>query len=150
MCKNENMKKTFLIIGIIILGAAAVILFALAKSFTKVLPQPQIPGTIVVDNIVSGETIQSPLKVTGKAVGSWYFEAVFPVELSDSKGKIIAQGQGHAQGDWMTQGFVPFEATLTFATPPGTDKRGMLLLRKDNPSGMAEHDQGLAIPVVFK
>lgn len=46
----------------------------------------------------------------------------------------------------MTEEFVPFTATLRFTSPGG---HGTLILRKDNPSGLPEHDDALVIPVRF-
>lgn len=92
------------------------------------------------------QSITSPLTITGEARGNWYFEASFPVTLEDLNGRTIAQGIATAQSEWMTPEFVPFEATLTFAVP---GKAGTLVLHKDNPSGLPEHDDMLRVPVVF-
>lgn len=94
------------------------------------------------------ETISSPLIVSGQARGNWFFEASFPVILTDWDGKIIAQGIAQAQGDWMTTDFVPFKATLTFDTP-SYGVRGSLILKKDNPSGLPQNDDALEIPVFY-
>jgi hypothetical protein len=105
---------------------------------------------IVVDSPVSGATIaSSSLTITGKARGSFYSEAVFPVYLTDANGNTIAQGQAHAQGDWMTTDFVPFTATLTF-TKPASGSRGTLILHNDNPSGDPARDKAFSIPVTFQ
>lgn len=96
------------------------------------------------------QTISSPLTITGQARGSWYFEASFPVVLTDWDGKIIAQGIATAKSEWMTTDFVPFEATLTFVVDKNTySNRGSLILKKDNPSGLSEHDDALEIPIIF-
>lgn len=96
-------------------------------------------------------TVQSPLTITGEARGTWYFEASFPVVLVDWDGRIIAQGIAQAQSEWMTTEFVPFEAVLTFAADPNAySNRGALILQKDNPSGLPEHDDALEIPVIIK
>ena len=99
----------------------------------------------------------SPLIITGKARGPWYFEATFPVILVDWDGKIIAEHYAQAQGEWMTADFVPFEAKLEFESPvfPDADtthfsRRGLLILRKDNPSGLPEHNDALEFGVFFK
>lgn len=92
--------------------------------------------------------ITSPLMVTGEARGRWFFEASFPVVLTDEDGLIIAEGIAQAEDEWMTENFVPFTTTLTFARPAYGD-RGTLILRKDNPSGLPEHDDALEIPVRF-
>lgn len=102
---------------------------------------------ITVDSVVPNSAIASPLTITGQAVGPWYFEASFPVELKDGLGVTIATSIAQAQADWMTTAFVPFVATLTFV-PPATPT-GTLILHKDNPSGEPVNDDQLTIPVVF-
>jgi len=97
-------------------------------------------------------TVSSPITITGEARGNWYFEASFPIFLTDWDGKIIAQGIATAQGEWMTTEFVPFKATLkyNFADAGQYSNRGTLILKKDNPSGLPEHDDALEIPVMLK
>lgn len=99
------------------------------------------------------EVITSPLTVTGKARGPWYFEASFPVALVDWSGRIIVETHAEARGDWMTEKFVPFISTVEFEVPEGGEAfgwRGTLILMKDNPSGLPEHDDSIEIPIVFK
>lgn len=91
--------------------------------------------------------VTSPLTVTGQARGTWFFEASFPVKLLDADGNVLAQAPAQAQGDWMTTNFVPFTVTLPF-TPPAA-KTGTLVLQKDNPSGLPEHEGSVEIPVKF-
>lgn len=93
-------------------------------------------------------TISDPLTVTGKAVGSWYFEASFPVILLDADGAEVARTVARAQGDWMTTAFVPFTATLEI--PDSLTGPATLVLEKDNPSGLAENDASLRVPVVVE
>jgi len=95
------------------------------------------------------EEISSPLTITGQARGMWYFEASFPVILTDRDGKIIAQNSASALNDWMTEDFVPFTVTLNFTKPTGNNT-GTLILKKDNPSGLPQNDQAYEIPVIFK
>ncbi len=107
-------------------------------------------GTAVTDPRIRVETpkvnakIAGPLVVKGEAQGTWYFEASFPVKLLDEKGQVVAQTAAQAQGDWMTENFVPFEATLTFTATSG---KGMLVLERDNPSGLPQNDAQVRIPV---
>ena len=97
-----------------------------------------------------GQVISSPLTIKGEARGSWFFEASFPIVLTDWDGLIIAQGIATAKSEWMTTEFVPFEAVLNFTVDKNIySNRGSLILRKDNPSGLPEHDDALEIPVVF-
>ncbi len=94
------------------------------------------------------QTIPSPLTVTGKAVGSWYFEASFPIILLNADGIEVARTVARAQGDWMTTAFVPFTATLEF--PDSVLGAATLVLEKDNPSGLSENNAALRVPVVVK
>lgn len=91
--------------------------------------------------------VTSPLRVTGSARGSWYFEAVFPVKLLDANGREIARTQAQAQGNWMTSNFVPFVATLQFVKP--ATSTGTLILENDNPSGLPANAKSISIPVRF-
>ena len=107
----------------------------------------EMSSKIRIDSPRPHQTIKSPLVITGEAVGGWYFEAVFPIDLVDANGEIIAQHYAQAQGEWMTENFVPFTSTLQFATP--STPTGTLILRKDNPSGLPENEADLRIPVRF-
>ena len=75
---------------------------------------------------VVGQTINSPLSITGEARGTWFFEATFPVVLTNWDGLIIAEGYATAQGDWMTEEFVPFTAELEFVPDTMVSKRATL------------------------
>jgi hypothetical protein len=97
-----------------------------------------------------GAMVSSPLTIKGEARGSWFFEASFPVVITNWDGLIIGEGVAQAQGDWMTTDFVPFTASLTFtADPAAYSDRGTLILRKDNPSGLPANDDALEIPVII-
>lgn len=105
---------------------------------------------IRIDSLDPGDTVESPLTVTGEARGTWYFEASFPITVVDWDGRIIGEGFATAQDEWMTENFVPFEGTIEFTVPPDTAyRRGAIIFRKDNPSGLPENDDALEIPVNF-
>lgn len=107
-----------------------------------------VPGMIEVAAPLVNATISSPLTVTGRARGGWYFEASFPLELKNTAGTVIATGIAQAQGDWMTDAFVPFTATLNYPAQTA-GSTGTLVLKKDNPSGEPANDMSLTIPVQF-
>lgn len=148
------MKRIIVVAGGIVIVVAALVLvdtFYLQKAEA---PVGEMGG--VTDNTsdrirlispLPNTKVTSPLVIRGEARGPWYFEAVFPVVLVDASGKTIAEGHATAKGEWMTTEFVPFEAILTF-TKPQTDT-GKLILKKDNPSGLPEHDDSLVTPVFF-
>jgi hypothetical protein len=91
-------------------------------------------------------TVTSPLEISGSAAG-WYFEATFPVQVLDANGKEIASGQARATEDWMTENFVPFASELVFSAP--STSTGMLILKKDNPSGDPSRDEEVDVPLRF-
>jgi len=142
----------------IILGIIALIVLAVGVYFVIIKKEPtriiidelDKSNLIRLDNPRPNQIIQSPLTIKGEARGYWFFEASFPVILTNWDGLIIAQGIATAKGEWMTTEFVPFEATLQFIVDRNTySNRGFLILRKDNPSGLPEHDDALEIPIVF-
>lgn len=104
---------------------------------------------ITIDNPRPNQEIQSPLIITGQARGYWFFEASFPVQLTDKNGSIIARGIATAKTEWMTEEFVSYEANVEFQSPVAGTK-GILILKKDNPSGLPENDDALAVPIIFK
>jgi hypothetical protein len=101
---------------------------------------------IRLDPRIASETQVSPLKITGEVPGNWSFEASFPIELRDSTDKVLSRAVATLQGDWMMTDLVPFTATLTF-TEPATVETAQLVLNKDNPSDLPEHDDSVTIPV---
>ena len=102
---------------------------------------------IMVESPRAYEEVSSPLVAKGKARGTWFFEASFPVRLFDGNGKELAVLPAQAKTDWMTTDFVDFEVELNF--PTTATKNGYLVFQKDNPSGLPEHDNELRVPVVF-
>lgn len=109
---------------------------------------------ITITSPVPLATIYNPLVLSGSARGFWFFEASFPIYLTNWDGLIIAEGYATANDDWMTENFVPFTATLDFVSPynegdPEFMKNGTLILKKDNPSDLPENDDALEIPVRF-
>lgn len=109
-----------------------------------------LPGTdsLKITSPEAGAVVSAPLVVKGEAKGSWYFEASFPILLVDEAGHELARATAQAQGDWMTEAFVRFEATFdTFDI--GTASAGKLVFKKDNPSGLPENDESFEMPVQF-
>lgn len=120
------------------------------QNFVETIPQGQDKSDLIrVSSIAPGEAIASPLILTGEARGTWYFEASFPIAIEDAGGNVIGQGYAQADGEWMTEDFVPFTSIpITFAAQPAGSS-GMVVLVKDNPSSLPEHDDYLEIPITF-
>jgi hypothetical protein len=137
-----NKIAVFLIILIFIVAGAAYYFFNQNH-------QPQENNnSIIIETPNINETIQSPYTVSGKALGNWFFEATFPVKLVNESGEILSQTYAEAKEDWMTESFVPFEAVLDFNVL--SDQKAILVLRKNNPSGLPENDFEISIPVNLK
>lgn len=94
------------------------------------------------------ETLSSPVRIKGKARGTWFFEGDFPIYLLDENNEEIAVAIATAQGEWMTEEWVEFSATLEYENP--TSERGILRFVKNNPSDQRDLDRSLEISVNFK
>ena len=139
-------KRLFLLIVIAIIIVAGGWYLKTSLTIGPSIPDTQQPPLVIVGTDLS-IPVTSPLTITGTAIGPWYFEASFPVELYDSSNNLLAQAPAQAQSDWMTEDYVPFSVTLTFVSPgSGT---GTLVLRKDNPSGEPANDASITLPVIF-
>ncbi|MDP2685057.1 MAG: Gmad2 immunoglobulin-like domain-containing protein [bacterium] len=91
--------------------------------------------------------LTSPVTITGQARGQWFFEGEFPIFLYDIENNLIGQGSATADGDWMTEEFVDYNATLTFTEPAYGP--GKLYLNNNNVSDNPELDDALIMPVDF-
>lgn len=143
------MKKLSLPIGVFFATLLAGIVLLLLPGKTSAPIADPHANIIVVNTPVRETAVSSPLIVSGKARGTWYFEASFPVVLTNASGTVLAQEPAQAQGDWMTTEFVPFALSLTYPPQPSGSK-GLLVLKKDNPSGDPSKDDSVEIPITFK
>lgn len=116
---------------------------------TATIPAQVAHGDISVSSPEPNESVSSPLLIQGEARGFWFFEASFPVTLVNWDGLIIAEGIATAEGEWMTEDFVPFTAELEYDAPED-NSRGALILKKSNPSGLPENDDAIEIPITLK
>jgi hypothetical protein len=160
------MKRISLWISVAVLVVVIVYFFAIQKahapvivddiSLTNEMKQEKLspetantsPQMIEVTSPLPDTSMTSPMTLTGKARGPWYFEASFPIELRDANNVLIAKAVGQAQGDWMTEDFVPFTATLTFPPQPA-GSQGVLTFKNDNPSGEPQNSMMFDVPVIF-
>jgi hypothetical protein len=121
-----------------------------ATQFVRVWARGNCKSDLIyLESPLPGEFIDSPLEIHGYARGTWFFEGDFPVFILDSREQIIAAKFATAQKDWMTDKFIPFAGTITFEKPE-SGGRGILILKKNNPTGYPEHDDVLEIPVSFE
>lgn len=103
---------------------------------------------IMVDLPFPGAVTGKDFSVIGKARGNWFFEASFPIEVLDKEGKLLTTGIAQAQGEWMTMDFVPFKADIK--APQSYIGEATLVLKKDNASGLPEHDASISFPITIE
>lgn len=108
-----------------------------------------IDSTIKVTNPTPDSEVTSPIELKGEAVGSWFFEGSFQVFLVDLRKNKIAESFATAQEEWMTEEFVPFEASIPFEIEEDT-VYAKLILEYENPSGLPENVKSYEIPVILK
>ncbi len=147
------MKRVVLLVVLLTIGIIAA--FSIYKS-SKVPNQPPLETPIVSGGEDTGVPVNidvvivdaNKVKITGRARGSWFFEASFPVRVLDANGQELGRGAAQAQAEWMTTELVPFVANINFKSP--ATETGTLLMAKDNPSGLPENDQQFQFPIRFK
>jgi len=104
---------------------------------------------VVVEAPLPGAAVRSPLVVSGRARGGWFFEGEVWLRLLDRDRNVLARGFASARAEWMTPGFVAFEGALEYPRRSGP-RRGILVVRRNNPSDDRSLDQALEIPVVLE
>lgn len=156
------MNKKKIIITIVVLGLLTSLGFVVIgrdKLADKIVPPVFEPSDKIIYKNASLDLIQVSLpypdavtgkefSVIGKARGNWFFEASFPVEVLDKDGKRLAMGIAQAQGEWMTTEFVPFKADIK--VPESYIGPATLVLHKDNPSGLPEHEASISFPFTIE
>lgn len=157
---NINMTKKHKIISVMVVLCISLIAYVVYLNFK---PQTNETFETVSDNIVYTNTspdvisVELPFpsavvgknfSVIGKVRGIWFFEATFPVEVFDRDGLTLSRGIAHAQGEWMTEDFVPFKADIKI--PESYIGPATLILKKDNPSGLPEKDASISFPIIIE
>ncbi len=148
------MKKIISIIVIIIGIIIAALLFDWGRKSPALNTGTDTQATATISDIVvfspkENEVVRSPIVITGKAKGNWFFEAVFPVKLLDENGNVIVQTHAQATDDWMTTDFVNFSLSLPYDSA-STSGRGVIEFKNDNPSGDPARDKYFYVPVMLK
>ena len=118
------------------------------KTFTQDIGNEMDKMDLIRVNSPRPNSVIGPvINISGEARGTWFFEASFPIVLEDKEGNVLATHYATALADWMTEDFVPFESELEVDF--GKAKEGILVLKKDNPSGLPEYEDGIRIPLFF-
>lgn len=118
------------------------------RSFTQDIGNElEFSDEFLISNPRPNQKVSSPLKVEGKARGTWYFEANFSGELFDDNNRLLGTVILTAQEEWMSEDFVPFEGLLEFLAP--STGKGRLIFKNANPSGLPENEKEIVVPVRF-
>lgn len=118
------------------------------KPVPNITYQNATSSLITVELPFPGAVVGKEFSVVGKARGTWFFEASFPVQVIDKDGNILVAIPAQAQSDWMTTDFVPFKADIKIPTSyigPAT-----LVLKKDNPSGLPANEASISFPITIE
>lgn len=140
------MKKEFwiiIILAIIIVALVGVLVWFPAK---KQATPATVRNQDITVSVKSGQTISSPLKITGTVYDNGWagFEGqVGNVKLVDSNGTEIVAEPLIATTEW-TKLPTNFEANLQFDAAPGS---AQLIFHNENPSGIPEKDKTFILPV---
>lgn len=134
-----------LFIVIFLMTIAASFIFLAIEMFSS--PKKALEVMIEVETPKSGDLVKSPLTMKGRAKGNWFFEGDAPVELQDLEGNVLAESYIQAKVGWMTEEFVYFEGVLEFSLDD--EKEGMLIFKRDNPSGLSENAEEFKLHVKF-
>ena len=157
MTHQSSRKVLMVVLAFVVLGVFGYLGFGF--SFWKIMSQEKTtasvltytnasPDMLTISSPLPGSAVEKDFTLTGEARGTWFFEASFPVQVLDKDGAVIFQAPAHADSDWMTENFVPFHIDIKIpSTYTGPAK---LVLKKDNPSGMSEHDASLSFDIVVK
>ncbi len=148
------MKKNLIItLVIVILVIIAFVFWKKPSVAPTIAPNPEVTQQNSISDLISvseprpNSNVRTTFNVTGQARGSWYFEASFPIILKDNKGNILVQTIAKAQGDWMTDNFVPFSSTVSITS--AYTGPAILILKNDNPSGDPTKDKQIEIPITI-
>ncbi|MEI8124032.1 MAG: Gmad2 immunoglobulin-like domain-containing protein [bacterium] len=146
------MRKTIIITAVLIV--ILVVAFLVFDIGRKPAIAPGINATttdvqIVVSYPEDNQEVLSPIKISGKARGNWFFEGSFPIQLVDANGNILGTSIATSSEDWMTTEFINFNSEMSFEKSTST-RRAVLVLKKDNPSGISDFDQSVFVRVILK
>ena len=146
----KNNKTIWAVIGVIVVG------FGLYewKKGPAVPPGPQATYANATKNDIEsylpfpGAVTDKAFTMKGQARGTWYFEGSFPAAVLGQDGSVIWSGPVQADGEWMTEEFVPFTGQVSVPkeyTGPAT-----VVMKKDNPSGEPANDASLSFPITIQ
>ncbi|MBI4094057.1 hypothetical protein HY417_03770 [Candidatus Kaiserbacteria bacterium] len=110
-------------------------------------PKEFVTESVIVSDPLPNASVPHTFTVEGRARGTWFFEASFPVQVRDAGNNPVGLGLAQTADDWMTTEFVPFAAVVTVSGYSGPAR---LILMKDNPSGLPEFEDAVEFDIVIQ
>src|SRR3989344_7044338 len=137
----------FIALCIVVLALALFLIPVPTNDSSAVMRAGSLSERVMLLTPIPGATVERVFAVAGEAPGGWYFDASFPINVVSAEGKMLAELPAQAQSDWMTPEQVPFKALVDVGEYSGP---AILILKRDNPSDMREHDASVSIPITIK
>ncbi len=128
------------------LGAGVVMLAGCMDAQDTRIQRSNGADDVRIETPAPGARTTSPLRGSGAADRSWYFEAVFPARLMAHDGTIIAEAPAIAASDWTQDGPVPFNIEMAFTVD--SEMEATLVLEEDTPTDN-EAPRQVRVPVVL-
>lgn len=123
------------------------------QTASETTPVNTIQTEVVIDrptiNLKANQIIQSPLNIIVNSEGKWGgFEGELgTAELIDETGKQLGLCILSTKENWMVKGPVIYNCDLKFAAHSAGS--GKIVIKNNNPTGMAEHDKSFEIPIEY-
>lgn len=116
---------------------------------TTTLATSSVDMRVDIQTPLPNSEVTSPIIVSGKAKGNWFFEANAGLAVLDANKQPITIGNVMATSDWMTTEYVSFTGKITY---PASYKgqSGYIQFSNDNPSGLPENSKTFLVPVLFR
>lgn len=93
-----------------------------------------------------GDSIESPVKISGRVSGRWFFDGTLIGRITDTDGNILGQGPLIAEDDWTTEKNVNFEGIIPFST--SKSKGGYVIVGTDDLESSGDIP-AYKIPILF-
>ncbi|WP_084397765.1 Gmad2 immunoglobulin-like domain-containing protein [Henriciella aquimarina] len=119
---------------------------ATAPADTPPAMSADLPQEMTIDTPDAGAEVTSPIHLSGKVPGTWYFEGQFEVDLVTKDGTVLTEHYAEADGSWMTEEPVRFTAEIAYTVD--TETPAMLVLREEDPSGRSDRREA-QFPVIL-
>lgn len=117
---------------------------------TSSMPSPvDIASQVEITSPLPNSEVKSPIVVTGRAKGGWFFEANAGLAVLDANKQPITIGNVTATSDWMTADYVSFAGKITYPMNY-KGQSGYIQFSNDNPSGLPENKKTFLVPVLFR